>query len=304
MKEIKKYTDIIRYGKACTQEVIKKGDYITITEKIDGANASFCLDQENPIEVSCYSRNQLLTEENRLRGFYDWILNNIIPIKEKLNPNYRYIGEWACSHKIVYKEDVYCNFYLFSIWDDEKQEYLHDDVVKNEASRLGLNTVPYFYEGEYISFEHLMGFVGKSNLTLESDTGEGIVVKNVNYIDRFGKQMFVKLVSEKFAEVQKQKLPKNPNKDDIFIATVKSVLTKARVEKLLYKLLDEQLIDEDYSIKDMGTLLKLLGNRVYEDIHKEESEVIKNIEETVIKRAIGKNLPNILKEILKEQKRI
>lgn len=304
MKEIKKYTDIIRYGKAGTQDVIKEGDYISITEKIDGANASFCLDNENPLDVSCYSRNQPLTEENRLRGYYDWIINNITPIKEKLNPNYRYIGEWLVSHKVVYKEDAYYNFYLFSIWDEENEQYLHDDIVKAESKRLGLKTPEYFYEGEYISFEHLMNFVGKSNLTLEPNTGEGVVVKNVNYTDRFGKQMFVKLVSEKFAEVQKQKLPKNPNQDNAFILAIQSVLTKARVEKILYKLVDEQLIFEHYGIEDMGTILKLLGNRVAEDIHKEEFETIKNIEEGVFKRILGKKLPVIVKEILKEQGRM
>lgn len=304
MKEIKKYMDIVRYGKASTQDVIKEGDYITITEKIDGANASFCLDNENSLGVSCYSRNQPLSEENRLRGYYDWIANNIVPIKDKLNPNYRYIGEWLVSHKVVYKEDAYYNFYLFSIWDEESNQYLHDDIVKSESTRLGLKTPEYFYEGEYISFDHLMSFVGKSNLTLEPNTGEGIVVKNVNYFDKYNRQIFVKLVSEKFAEVQKQKLPKNPNKDNTFILTIKSVLTKARVEKLLYKLLDEQLINEDYGIKDMGILLKLLGNRVYEDIQKEEFETIKNIEENLIKRTIGKNLPVMLKEILKEQGRM
>lgn len=271
---------------------------------VHNSNSSFCLDQENPVGVSCYSRNQILTEENRLRGFYDWVLNNITPIKEKLNTNYRYIGEWLVSHKVSYQEGAYYNFYLFSIWNEETEQYVHDSIVQLEAKRLGLKTPEYFYEGEYISFEHLMSFVGKSNLTLEHDTGEGIVVKNVNYIDRFGKQMFVKLVSEKFAEVQKQKLPKNPNKDNSFILTIKSVLTKARVEKLLYKLLDEQLISEDYSIEDMGILLKLLGNRIYEDIHKEEFEIIKDIEDNLVRRTIGKNLPVILKDILREQERL
>ena len=304
MKEIKKYMSIERYGKASTQDVIKEGDYITITEKIDGSNASFCLDNENPLGVSCYSRNQPLTEENRLRGHYDWIINNITPIKEKLNPNYRYIGEWLVSHKVVYKEDAYYNFYLFSIWDEKNEQYLHDDIVKAEAKRLGLKTPEYFYEGEYISFEHLMSFVGKSNLTLEPNTGEGVVVKNVNYTDRFGKQVFVKLVSEKFAEVQKQKLPKTPNKDNAFTSAIQSVLTKARVEKLLYKLLDEQIIDEDYGIEDMGNLLKLLGSRVYDDICKEEFETIQDIEVGLVTRTIGKKLPVILKEILKDQGRL
>lgn len=304
MKKIKKYMSIVRYGKSGTQDIVKEGDHISITEKIDGANASFTLDNGNSLGVSCYSRNKQLDELDRLRGFYDWINNNIIPIKEKLNPNYRYIGEWLCSHKIQYKQDAYYNFYLFSIWDEETEQYLHDSVIKNEAMRLGLKTPQYFYEGEYISFEHLMSFVGKSDLTLEPNTGEGIVVKNVNYTDRFGKQVFVKLVSERFAEVQKQKLPKNPNKDNAFITSVKSVLTKARVEKLLYKLLDEQLIAEDYSIGDMGNILKLLNNRVIEDITKEEFEIIENIEDSTLKRIIGKSLPTVLKEILKEQGKI
>lgn len=304
MKEIKKYTNVIRYGKPSTKEVIKEGDYITITEKLDGSNASFRLDESNEIGVSCYSRNLLLTAENTLNGFYNWVIENIAPIKDKLNPNYIYYGEYLVKHKVVYKPEAYKNFYMFSIWDEEKQQYLSDDIVKSEAERLGLKTVPYFYEGVYISFEHLMSFVGKSNITLEPNTGEGIVVKNVNYFDKHNRQVFVKLVSEKFAEVQKQKLPKNPNINQREIALVKSVLTQPRVEKLLYKLVDEGLLKEDYTIEDMGLILKALGSRVYDDIMKEESDLFENYELDVIKRIIGKNTPNIIKNILKEQGRM
>ncbi|MGU8678995.1 RNA ligase family protein [Clostridium perfringens] len=304
MKEIKKYTDVVRYGKSSTQGVIQEGDIISITEKIDGANASFCIDNENALGVSCYSRNNLLTEENRLRGYYDWILDNIVPIKEELNPNYRYFGEWLVKHKVIYKEENYYKFYLFSIWDDEKQMYLSDEIVRSEAERLGLLTVEYFYYGKYISFEHLMSFVGKSELTEEPNTGEGIVVKNVSYFDNYGRQVFVKLVSDKFREVQQQKKPKNPNVDSKVIETIKSVLTKARVSKLIHKLVDEGLLKEDFAIEDMGTILKELKDRPYQDIMKEEPELIGNIEEKIIKRTIGKNIPNIVKEVLKEENRI
>lgn len=301
MKEIKKYTDIVRYGKPNTKDVIKEGDIISITEKLDGANASFTLDIENLNGVSCYSRKLALNEENTLRGFYGWVQENIVPIKDQLNPNYRYIGEWLVSHKIQYKEDSYYNFYMFSIWDDEKEEYLSDDIVISEAKRLGLKTVEYFYVGEFISYEHMSSFIGKSNLTKEPDTGEGIVVKNVNYKDSYGKQCFVKLVSERFAEIQKQRPPKNPNIDSKTDATIKSVLTKPRVEKLMYKLVDEELITkEDFALESMGTLLKLLGSRVLEDMLKEEFEILKDIEEKTLKRRVGSILPLVIKEILKE----
>lgn len=304
MKEIIKYTDVVRLGKSSTADVLHKGDYISITEKIDGANSSFCIDVENELGISCYSHNTILNKDNNLRGFYEWIIINIVSIKEKLNPRYRYYGEYLVSHKVIYRPEIYNNFYLFSIWDEIKQQYLPDEIVKSEAKRLNIKTVPYFYEGEYISFEHLMSFVGQSKLTLIPNTGEGVVVKNVNYIDKYGRQMFVKLVSEKFAEVQKQKLPKNPNVDSELIELVRSVLTKARVSKLIHKLVDEGILREDYSIECMGAILRGLGSRAYEDIMKEESELFINHEEDKIKKIIGKNTPNIIKEILKEEGRI
>lgn len=298
MKEIKKYTDVIRYGKSNTEGVIKEGDIISISEKLDGSNAQFSLDGN---EVYCQSRKIKVDENNTLRGFYGWVQENIVPIKDKLNPNYRYIGEYLVSHKIQYQEDKYQQFYMFSIWDEEKEEYLSDDIVISEAERLGLKTVEYFYIGEFISYEHMQSFIGKSNITLNPNDGEGIVVKNTNYRDRFGNQVFVKLVSEKFAEVQKQKLPKNPNINQKEISLIESVLTKARVDKLLHKLVDEDLISRgDFIIENMGLLLKLLGDRVLEDILKEESEMLIQFEESKLKRYIGKILPKVLKEVLKE----
>ena len=304
MKEIKKYTDVIRYGKSSTDGVLQEGDIISVTEKIDGSNSSFRLDETSQLGISCYSRNQPLDEHNTLSGFYNWVVENIEPIKDELNPNYIYYGEWLVKHKVVYKDECYRKFYMFSIWDIEKEQYLSDDTVISEAERLGLTTTNYFYRGEFISFEHLMSFVGKSNMTLEPNTGEGIVVKNVGYFDKYGRQMFVKLVSDKFAEVQKQKLPKNPNIDSPVIELVKSVLTKPRVEKIMYKLVDEGLLKEDYAIEDMGLILRSLGSKVYDDIMKEESDLFAEYEEDKIKRICGKNLPNIVKLILKEQGRM
>lgn len=304
MKEIKKYTDVIRYGKSSTNGVLQEGDIISVTEKFDGSNSSFRLDETNPLGISCYSRNKPLDEHNTLSGFYNWVVENIEPIKDELNPNYIYYGEWLVKHKVVYKDECYKNFYMFSIWDIEKEQYLSDETVISEAERLRLITTNYFYRGKFISFEHLMSFVGKSDMTLEPNTGEGIVVKNVNYLDNHGKQMFVKLVSEKFAEVQKQKLPKNPNIDSPVIELVKSVLTKPRVEKIMYKLVDEGLLKEDYAIEDMGLILRSLGSKVYDDIMKEESDLFAEYEEDKIKRICGKNLPNIVKLILKEQGRM
>jgi len=307
MKEIKKYTDIVRYGKSRTKDVLKKGDYITITEKMDGANASFRIDKTNPLGISCYSRNKPLDAENNLGGFYEWVLNNIVPIKDKLNPNYIYYGEWMNPHKVKYKEEIYKNFYMFSIWDlsEELNQYLSDDIVKFEAKKLDIKTVNYFYEGEFINYDHLMNFVGKSDLTLEPNTGEGIVIKNVDYFDKYNRQCFVKLVSDKFTEIKKQKVPKTDKSMIEGYIELMSVLTRARVDKMLYKIVDEGIIpDEDICIENMGNILKIINGLVYEDILKEELDIIGKFDQKEIRKMIGKKLPLIIKEILKERGRM
>ena len=210
-------------------------------------------------------------------------------------------------HKVKYKEEIYKNFYMFSIWDlsEELNQYLSDDIVKFEAKKLDIKTVNYFYEGEFINYDHLMNFVGKSDLTLEPNTGEGIVIKNVDYFDKYNRQCFVKLVSDKFTEIKKQKVPKTDKSMIEGYIELMSVLTRARVDKMLYKIVDEGIIpDEDICIENMGNILKIINGLVYEDILKEESEVISNFDQKSIRKLIGKNLPLIVRDILKERGRM
>ncbi|MWV44837.1 hypothetical protein GRF59_14545 [Paenibacillus sp. HJL G12] len=287
-----KYMDIVRLGHKTTVGVLNEGDHIVIQEKLDGANASF---KREGNDIIAFSRNTQLSSENNLRGFYEWtqtldatnLLEGVI-----------YFGEWLVKHKLDYGNNMN-QFYLFDIYNEYSQDYEKFSIVKFESVRLNLNLIPVFYEGEYKSFEHLESFIGKTELGVNE--GEGIVVKNINYQDRYGKQLFVKLVSDSFREVQKQKAPKDPNYTSEEQAAVKSVLTKARVEKMIYKLVDENVLDERFGIEDMGTILKQLGNRLYDDIVKEEYEAIKNYEEKEVRRVIGKSLPPIVKSVIQEK---
>ena len=50
-------------------------------------------------------------------------------------------------------------------------------------------------------------------------------------------------------------------------------------------------------------MLKLLGNAVYEDIMKEESDMFLEFEEELVRKTVGKNTPKIVKEIIKEKEK-
>lgn len=287
----KHYSDVIRYGHKTTQGMFNVGDPIVIQEKLDGANASF---RRVGDKILAFSRKTQLNAENNLRGFYEW--TQTLDAKSLIE-DCPYFGEWSCRHKIDYGENLN-KFYMYDIYSPEKQKYLDFDIVKSEAGRLGLNLIPVLYEGPFVSFEHLQSFVGKSEVAPEGVEGEGIVVKNHAYTNRYGDQLFVKLVTDSFREIQSQKAPKDPNFVSQEQAIVETVLTKARVEKLLHKLVDEGVLDEQFGIEDMGLILKHLGTRVYEDIVKEEYDTIKDFEEKDVRRFIGRITPKITKEII------
>lgn len=289
MSEMKKYMSVVRLGHKTTENVLQPGDPIIIQEKLDGANGSFKLEEG---EIVAFSRNERLTEQNNLQGFYEWTQTLDA---NQLRSDVVYFGEWLTKHKINYG-DLTKQFFLFDLYNIEKEKYIHFTEVKKEAERLGLNLIPVFYEGEYQSLEHLESFIGQTALGVKK--GEGIVVKNVDYQDVYGKQLFVKLVIDAFKEVQRIKKPKDPNVQSAEIEAVQSVLTRARVEKWIYKLVDEGSLQANFGMQDMAMILKQITPRIVDDIVQEEGEQIASFDLKEIRKIIGKHLPLLVKEVI------
>ncbi|MFD1989973.1 RNA ligase family protein [Paenibacillus nicotianae] len=292
MSEMKKYMSVVRLGHKTTENVLQPGDPIIIQEKLAGANGSFKLEEG---EIVAFSRNERLTEQNNLQGFYEWTQTLDA---NQLRSDVVYFGEWLTKHKINYG-DLTKQFFLFDLYDIEKEKYIHFTEVKKEAERLKLNLIPVFYEGEYQSLEHLESFIGQTALGVKK--GEGIVVKNVDYQDVYGKQLFVKLVIDAFKEVQRIKKPKDPNFQSAEIEAVQSVLTRARVEKWVYKLVDEGVLQANFGMQDMAMILKRITPRIVDDIVQEEGEQIASFDLKEIRKVIGKQLPLLVKEVIEKK---
>lgn len=289
---MKKYMSVVRLGHKTTENVLQPGDPIIIQEKLDGANGSFKLEEG---EIVAFSRNERLTEQNNLQGFYEWTQTLDA---NQLRSDVVYFGEWLTKHKINYG-DLTKQFFLFDLYDIEKENYIHFTEVKKEAERLGLNLIPVFYEGEYQSLEHLESFIGQTALSVKK--GEGIVVKNVDYQDVYGKQLFVKLVIDAFKEVQRIKKTRDPNFQSAEIEAVQSVLTRARVEKWVYKLIDEGVLQANFGMQDMAMILKQITPRIVDDIVQEEGEQIASFDLKEIRKVIGKQLPLLIKEVIESK---
>lgn len=300
-EHFRKYDSITRMGHRDSHGVLEEGDYITAWEKLDGSNASF---KRVGDEILAFSRNLPLSEENNLNGFYQWTQTLD---KTKLTEGVTYYGEWAVPHKVDYGNNAR-HFYLFDVWQpknyglnkEEGYEYARTWEVAFEAEELGIRLAPILYQGPYQGYAHLQALVGRSALAVDPMKGEGIVVKNHQYLSKHGTYVWLKMVSESFAEVQKVKKPRDPALDNAATALARECTTLARVNKAVSRFLDDGILTAyDLELENMGKLIPQVGDEVAKDILKEEAP--EGFDEQFtrdVTKMMGKLVPGHLRKII------
>lgn len=303
----KSYMDIQRL-KPAFSEGFQRGDRVVVQEKIDGANFSIRYDESDGT-VKSFSRNRILDHLNNLRGAWEWSQTlDPAKVRDVLGSNLILFMEWLIPHTVQYPQERYRNAYCYDIYDTETQEYMPQEFVKEKVDQLGLTYVPVFYDGEFISWEHLMEFVGKTELG--GDYGEGIVVKNQTRLNDPNTRLpfYTKIVADKFCETKAHKSSKPVDPDQLIERervqeVTNSIVTEARVRKLLHKLVDDGVIPADWCEQDMSVIAKNLSKNIYYDCVKEEPETVAEAGELFGKCAAATSM-RIVREILKEQTRI
>lgn len=257
------------------------GDQIQITTKIDGANASIAYNaDEHKLEV--FSRTNLLDGADGLQGFKPFIDTKFKPDEFAKFSDLVIFGEWLVPHKINdYEKCHFNNWHVYDIWSKTKKNYMPQEFVKEFCREHGMSYVEVLYEGQFVSWDHCRTFMHASKY---GPRQEGIVVKNQTKLDRddirFPK--YLKIVNDEFKEsmVKKEKKPVDPEvlkAEQEAYATMATVVTEARVHKLILKLIDEGKLDKDLKPKDMSIVCKHLPKMVWEDLLKEESEILQKV---------------------------
>lgn len=280
--EQKKFMDIsrVKFGDELTPANIggfEVGDIIQISEKCDGSNTSIRYDIETG-KLVAFSRRLKLSFDNTLNGFWNYV-QGLNHENYKNTPNYVIFGEWGVKNAITYKPEFYKNWYVYDIYDAEKEEYLPQNEVKKFVEEHGLTYIHVLYEGEFISWDHCMTFC---NSPAYGDKQEGIVIKNQSKLNnKYSRTPFVlKIVNECFSEVKKdnhrQKIedPQKIKEREHAQGIVDQIVTKRRVEKEIYKMRDEGIVPEKIAPQDMKIVAQNLPKRIYQDCLKEERELV------------------------------
>ncbi|MCI8659158.1 MAG: RNA ligase family protein [Lachnospiraceae bacterium] len=280
----------------------RTGDLVQISEKIDGSNGAIQYDLMTDT-LAAFSRNKRLNEKNRLSGFWDYV-QSLCAEDYKDTPDYVIFGEWLTQNIIVYKQENIKRWYVFDIYDRKEMRYLPQTEVRQFAESHNLLYAHVFYEGAFISWEHVKSFVGKSAY---GDLGEGVVIKNQTRLNSRDKDhpFVVKLVRKDLQEVKRARKQRRADPVDELLAVreiVESVVTRQRVEKELYKMRDDGILPEDWKSWNIKMIAQNLPKRIYLDCVKEERETVKEAGEYFGKICSAMAM-GYAREILEEQKK-
>lgn len=290
---MKKYDKI--KGKGIVLDKFKDRGLV-VQEKLDGSNASFTVENG---ELQCFSRRKKLNEKETLNDFYGWVHENVKEWMFEFLEGHIIFGEWLVKHKIQYKEECYKEFYVFDVYDKKEEMYLPPENVMIIAEDLHLKHVKYLMVAHPskrlndIKAQDIQDLVGKSDMTVKPNTGEGIILK---YLDgKSEHEDYYKIVSNEFKEFNRQKMKTEIKNND---SVADYAMTRARMEKMIFRAIEEdRLKEEDLELQNFSSVMKEVGQNFVDDIMEEEKDnMIK-----IIEKQIKKKMPHMLREILEEK---
>lgn len=258
-----KYQHLERYGSTEAEGVEVGTCYVF--PKLDGTNGSVWWDDG----VKAGSRNRELALDNDNAGFMNaMVTDKAVNLVLSVNRNFILYGEWLVPHTLkTYNDDAWRKFYVFDVYDRNKERLLSYDEYSAQLVAVGINVIAPIAIIKNGTESHFTECLSKAHYLVKDGegSGEGVVVKNYDYKNKYGRQTWAKIVANEFkakhhivmgapvvgCEIVEEKI-------------VAKYVTQALVDKVVAKITNEM---EGWSSKYIPRLI----HTVYYDLVIEET---------------------------------
>lgn len=275
--EFRPYMHIERYGNDEVQGVELGECYIF--PKIDGTNGSVWVDGSEDICCGSRKRHLSLTQDNA--GFMDYVLDQDNLMNLVLdNQNWTVYGEWLVPHSLkTYRESAWRKFYIFDVWDWDNNCYLHYDAYQPILEEYKVDYIPSLCIFKSATYDNLLVEIKNNTFLIDEGkgSGEGIVIKNYNYKNKFGRTIWAKLITNEFKEKHARMQPTEKlGKQMVEEEICNKYVSQHLIDKIYSKIVNEC---EGWNSKYIPRLL----NTVYYDLINEELwNIIKSMKNPTI----------------------
>jgi len=257
---IPKYQHVSRLSNDETEGLLA-GDVIVQT-KIDGANLTVAYDPSVGHVIA--SRNNIVSmagdNKEGFRGAIQYCLEH--PGLMELSKEYILRGEWLVRHSMNYPKEYMQHFYVFDVQRyDKDHSYVHPDEYIPLLEKHDIKYVPILARLTFPIDQEELAKLAEGPDEFGAEQKEGIVVKRYNWINKYGRVQWGKIVHETFQV--KNKLAFKPKKtDDAAIKFASETVSKELVLKVIAKIKSEDEFN-DITIKKMPHIMGLVWHDVF-----------------------------------------
>lgn len=236
-----------------------------IFPKLDGTNASFWHGEDG--EFHCGSRNRELALGDDNAGFMCWAVEqHNLKLLAQDYPGHRFFGEWLVPHSLkTYHDTAWRQLYLFDVIMPNG-EFMHYDEYSVLFMKYGVEFIPCVSKITNPTYEHLQKETEKNVYLVKENSGhgEGIVIKQYGWKNRFGNTVWAKLITNTFKDTHIKTMGGTViNVDLVEEKIANEYITIHIVDKIIAKIrLDEGI----FSAKHIPRLL----NTAFHDLVTEE----------------------------------
>lgn len=281
--KFRKYQHIERFGTSDTDGIVFGKCYVQ--PKIDGANASIWCDNDT---IKYGSRNRTLSLDYDNQRFMETMVTQ--PNKSRIEaffekyPNHRLYGEWLVPHTIrTYRKEAWNKFYIFDV-TEMKEDGEHERTLSYEEyipliTEFGFEYIPLQCIILNPTEEQLLAEMEKNTFLIEDGKGfgEGIVIKNYGFVNKYHRECHAKLVRNEFKEKSGVEFGVKVRQGQLIteVDIVDKLLTEAMVEKTYAKILNDKgewksqyiqmllgVVYHDFIIEEIWQIIKDFKNPV------------------------------------------
>jgi hypothetical protein len=192
-----KYQHLERYGNTEVEGIEVGTCYVF--PKLDGTNGSVWYEHGT---LRCGSRNRELSPDNDNAGFMNAMMVDKAVISFLYNePDLVLYGEWLVPHTLkTYNDDAWRKFYVFDVFDRKKERLLSYDEYSEGLIAAGINVIAPIAIIKNGNIDHFTECLSKAHYLVKDGegSGEGVVIKNYDYTNKYGRQTWAKIVTNEF----------------------------------------------------------------------------------------------------------
>jgi len=212
-----KYQHIEKFGTTEVEGILEGTCHVF--PKIDGTNASVWYEkgysEAAPFDIHCGSRRRVITPGDKdNHGFAAFINDPHNTFAQRIRrfftlwSDLRLHGEWLMPHSLrTYREEAWRRFYVFDVItmcrtvDGEEPFHLPYDEYQPKLEDAGIDYIPCMAVVENAMTYDFNKLLPQNTFMMQDGcTGEGIIIKNYEFKNRFGRTTWAKVVAAEFKE--------------------------------------------------------------------------------------------------------